>query len=69
MKYIPGKKNPCNYASRHPLPLTEYNKEEKSDMIIDQGDEYNINRIITDDLPNAVTKEIVQEATAKDPVC
>lgn len=58
MKYISGDKNPCDYASRHPAPLekTPTNEEEIC-----------INSIITDDLPDAVTLEMVKAATAHDP--
>ena len=69
MKYIPGKKNPCDYPSRHAIPLAEYTEEELTDMVLDHGDEYSINKIITDDLPDAVTKKMIKEATAKDPTC
>ena len=69
IKYIPGKKNPCDYASRHPVPLANYSEDEIDNMIIDHGDEYCINKIITDDLPDAVTAEMIREATAKDPTC
>ena len=69
IKYIPGKKNPCDYASRHPVMLSEYSEEDIGNMVIDHGDEFCINKIITDDLPDAVTKEMIKEATAKDPTC
>jgi len=69
MKFIPGKENPTDYASRHPLPIEDYSKLERSSMVIDADDELCISRIITSDLPDAVTLSMVQEATSRDPVC
>ena len=68
MKYMPGKTNPCDYQSRHPLPLSHYTDRELNDMVIDQGDELCISKIVTDDLPDAVTLKMVQQATQQDPV-
>jgi len=60
MKHLPGKSNPCDYQSQHPLPLTSYSKEQLADMVIYDSDELCISRIVTDDLPDAVTLTIVQ---------
>ena len=68
MKHLPGKQNPCDYASRHPKPLASFSQKERDSMIIDDGTELCINSIITSDLPDAVTLKMVQVATAKDPV-
>ena len=68
MKYIPGKENPTDYASRHPKPITEYTDSEQRSMIMDEDDELCISRIITSDLPDAVTLAMVQKATGNDPV-
>ena len=38
-------------------------------MVINQGDELGINKIITDDLPDAVTLPVIQQATKQDPSC
>ena len=46
MQYIPGKSNPCDYPSHHPIPLADYTASEIADMVIDQGDELGINKII-----------------------
>ena len=66
MKYIPGKENPTDYASRHPTPISEYTEGDKRRMIMDVDDELCINRIITSDLPDAVTLAMVQNATSSD---
>jgi len=68
MKYIPGKENPTDYASRHPKPITEYTDSEQRSMLMDEDDELCISRIITSDLPDAVTLAMVQKATGNDPV-
>ena len=68
MMHIMGKHNPCDYASRHPRPLSNFTKEEKEAMMLDVEDEVFINRIIEDDLPDAVTLSMLQKATKEDPV-
>ena len=60
MKYLPGKENPCDYQSRHPLPLETYSAQQLEDMVIDMDDELCINKIITDD-------QMIQTATEQDP--
>ena len=68
MKYLPGKDNPCDYQSRHPLPLESFTERQLEDMVIDVDDELCINEIITDDLPDAITLHMIQTATKEDPV-
>ncbi len=68
MKYMPGKANPCDYQSRHPLPLGQYTTQEINDMVIDQDDDLCISKIVTDDLPDAVTLKMNQQATKQDPI-
>ena len=66
MKYLPGKQNPCDYQSRHPLALSEFSEQELENMVIDADDELCISRIITDAMPDAVTQAMVQRATQRD---
>ena len=68
MQYLPGKENPCDYQSRHPLPLSNYSDKQLAGMVIDNDDELCISKIVTDDLPDAVTLKMVQKATAADPI-
>ena len=68
MKYLPGKDNPCDYQSRHPLPLDTFSDRQLDEMLIDRDDELCISKIVTDDLPDAVTLPMIQAATAQDPV-
>ena len=66
MKHLPGKENPCDYPSRHPLPLSAFSPADQERMIIDDGDELCISHIITEDLPDAVTLPMIQKAVAQD---
>ena len=59
MKHIPGKENPCDYASRHPDPA-----HSKTD---DGGDdELSISAIMTENLSPAVNTERLTRATQGD---
>ena len=66
MKHLPGKSNPCDYPSRHPIPLEAFTEKQKDSMVIDNDDELCISRLITDDLPDAVTLKMVQVGTKED---
>ena len=68
MKYLPGKDNPCDYQSRHSLPLDTFSDRQLDEMLIDRDDELCISKIVTDDLPDAVTLPMIQAATAQVPV-
>ena len=68
MAYLRGKDNPCDYGSRHPLPMDHLNQESQERAGYDQADEIYIRRVISSDLPDAVTLDIVKEAATKDPV-
>ena len=52
MKYLPGKENPCDYQSPHPIPLEQYTQQQLEDMVIDIDDELCIKKIVTDDMPD-----------------
>ena len=67
MRYIAGKENPTDFASRHP---TEINCKQNAGehFVIEDDDELCISRIITSDLPDAVTLPMIRKATANDPV-
>ena len=66
MVHLPGKENPCDYASRHPMPLSSYPAEQLEDMILEHNDEICINAVISDDTPDAITPDTVRRATARD---
>ena len=69
MQYIPGKSNPCDYPSHHPIPLADYTASEIADMVINQADELGINKIITGDLPDTVTLPMIQQTAKQDLIC
>ena len=62
-----GEKNPTDYPSRHPLDIEEQAEKNREEHCCDDDDETIIRRIILDDLPEAVTLQMVQEETGKDP--
>ena len=66
MKHIPGKQNPCDYPSRHPIALKNIDPKKLSNTIIDNGEELCISQIDTQNLPTAITLQMIKEATAKD---
>ena len=66
MTHLPGKQNPCDYASRHPRPLVTYDSQQLDKMLVEHDDEVHVNAVICNDLPDALTKEMVQDATARD---
>ena len=66
VKYEPGRYNPCDYNSRHPLPLPNYEEDEKEEFGIEEGTELYINAIIAEDLPDAVMLKILQYETNQD---
>ena len=57
---------PVDYKSRNPLSLTSYSKQQLADMVIYDSDELCISKIVTDDLPSAITMTMVQQATNQD---
>ena len=58
VKYSPGKDNPADYMSRHPVPSADTREESAS--------ENHINFIMTHSTPAALTIEQVREATDQD---
>ena len=66
MKHIPGKQNPCDYPSRHPIALKNIDPKKLSNTIIDNGEELCVSHIDTQNLPTAITIQKIKEATAND---
>ncbi len=62
MKHLPGRENPCDYGSRHPIPLDQIKISD--DMILDLNEELCISSIV--DMPDAITTEMVGQATKND---
>ena len=65
--YEPGTSNPCDYGSRHP-PARERGQDEAARE--EQGEEDDteiyVNRLIEDQLPQAITRRLLRKETAKD---
>ena len=59
VRYERGVNNPTDYKSRHPLPLTPKQRYRAT------KDAFYVNAIIDNDIPDAMTEEIVQDATNK----
>ena len=60
-KYLPGKKMPCDYASRHAVPIEDLTEEEKERLMVDVGEDVQVMRVIMADLPPAMTMDMVKE--------
>ncbi len=67
VSHISGEKNPCDYGSRAGCPaqqeLTAQQREEQA--VEDDLDVY-VNRVVEDQLPQAITRKMMKLATAKD---
>ena len=65
--YEPGNTNPCDYGSRHP-PAAARGLDEAARR--EQGEEDDtevyVNRLIQDQLPQAITRKLLRRETAKD---
>ena len=63
--YEPGKDTLCDYGSRHP-PMIDFTPEEVDNWCIEFGDDIYVNRVIEDNLPCAITIDMVRKETAAD---
>ena len=60
-----GESSPCDYGSRHP-PDHRPTKQEETDWCIEDDTDIFVNRIITDNLPHAITREELKAETRND---
>ena len=58
---------PCDYASRHPKPIDNMSQEEKEALMMDEGEETEVMRVIMADLSPALSLELVREVAQGDP--
>ena len=65
--YEPGKMTPCDYGVRHPTPNTNFTEENKVVWALEDNTDIFVNRIIQDQLPQAITLEILRAAASTDP--
>ena len=66
LKHLPGKDNPADFASRHPTSNNQ--KTGATCEVLDEDDELCISKIITSDLPDALTLPMIRDATSNDSV-
>ena len=59
---------PGDYNSRHPAPITHLNSKERATLLVDDGDDVQIMRVMMADLPPALTLKMIQQAALSDPV-
>ena len=65
--HMAGDKIPCDYGSRTGCPKTKkYTKQEKEELEVEYDTEIYVNRVVEEQLPEAVTREMLKKATAKD---
>ena len=63
--YRKGTINPTDYNSRHPIQISELPTTEKDSMEITTEVGFFVNAVINQDVPDAMTLEILQKATNK----
>ena len=63
--YEPGKTTPCDYGSQHP-PKQAFSDAEIEEWCIDEGRDIYVNRLLEENLPQALPLEDLQSQTAKD---
>ena len=65
--HMAGAKIPCDYGSRMGCPKKkEYSEQEKAELEVEDDKEIFVNRVMEEQLPDAVTREMLQQETAKD---
>ena len=67
-KYLPGRVMPADYYSRHPAPISHLDSREREELMIDDGDDAQVMRVILADLPPVLSIDKLQAAAKKDPV-
>ena len=65
-KYLPGKAMPCDYASRHAVPIEALNVDEKERLMVDTGEDIQVMRVFIADLPPAMTLEVLKAVAERD---
>jgi hypothetical protein len=58
---------PCDYASRHALPIEDLTKE-KERLMVDMGEEIEVMRVLMADLPPALSRGVLKEVVEQDEV-
>ena len=67
VEHIPGSLMPCDYGSRRGCPPPRmYTEEEAEELGVELNDEIYVNRVVEEQLPYAITKDVLREALARD---
>ena len=59
---------PCDYASRHAVPIEGLDEEEKERLMVDTGEDIQVMRVFIADLPPALPLEVLREVAGRDEV-
>ena len=65
MVYEPGKTTLCDYGSRHP-PNQDFTESEIEEWCNDKSRDIHVNRLLEENIPQAMNIEDLQSHTAKD---
>ena len=68
IKYIPGKENPCDWKSRHGASIDDIKGLDRERMGIDDNEDIVVMRILLEDIPPALSIDMLKEAANRDPV-
>ena len=66
-KYLPGKQMPCDYASRHAVPIEDLTNK-KEPLTVDEGEDVRVMRVIMAGLPPAMTMDVMKEVAKQDQI-
>ena len=65
--HIPGSKTPCDYGSRAGCPKkSTFSEEEIEEYGVEDDNEIYVNRLVEEQIPRAVTREMLTLETSKD---
>ena len=65
-KFLSGKANPCDYSSRHTTQLEGLSQADREKLGVDDCDEVMVMRVFVDDMPVALTLDMLKDAVGKD---
>ena len=65
--HVSGSKNPCNYGSRKGCPKPkDYTANEREQLGVEDDTKIYVNRVVDEQLPPAITRDILRKATSED---
>ena len=67
VEHVAGAQMPCDYGSRRGCPKArKYTEEDMEELGVEENDEIFVNRVLEEQLPPAITREVLREAIAQD---